>query len=54
MEEPQSLEQTIQTNITDLDLRKHLGESAYDDIIKYTELANVNSIYDLLPHDRSY
>jgi len=54
METPQSLEQTIQTNITDLDLRKHLGESAYDDIIKYNELANVNSIYDLLPHDRSY
>lgn len=53
-QEPQSLEQTIQTNITDLDLRKHLGESAYDDIIKYSELANVNSIYDLLPHDRSY
>jgi hypothetical protein len=49
-----SLEQTIQTNITDLDLRKHLGESAYDDIIKYNELADVNSIYDLLPHDRSY
>lgn len=48
------LEDTIKTNISDVDLRHHLGESAYDDIIKYSELGNVNSIYDLLPEDRSY
>ena len=50
------LEKQISTNITDLDLNRYFPETKSDNhhVIKYSELANVNSIYGLLPKDMSY
>jgi len=46
----------MRTNITDLDLKRYFPEtnSPRDNVIKYSELADVKSIYDILPTDRSY
>ena len=51
-----NLEQRIGTNITDLDLDRYFPETKTDNhhVIKYSEVANVASIYDLLPKDMSY
>ena len=50
------LEQRIRTNITDLDLNRYFPETKTDNhhVIKYSELADVKSIYDLLPKDMTY
>jgi hypothetical protein len=48
------LNKQLKTNITDEDLNRHLGLNAYNEIIKYSDLAGVNSIYDILPKDKSY
>jgi len=47
------LHQRMKTNITDLDLKRYFPETE-SNVIKYSELANVNSLYDLLPTDKSY
>jgi hypothetical protein len=46
----------MRTNITDLDLQRYFPEthSSRDNVMKYSELADVKSIYDILPTDRSY
>jgi hypothetical protein len=41
----------MRTDMTDLDLGRY-GFSP-DDVMKYSELADLNSIYDILPHERS-
>ena len=46
------LEQRIRTKITDLDIAKYFPET--NCILKYSELANLGSIYDILPKDMSY
>ena len=50
------LEKQIETNITDLDLNRYFPETKSDNhhVIKYSELADVKSIYDLLPKDMTY
>jgi len=50
------LEQRIATNITDLDLNRYFPETKSDNhhVIKYSELVDVKSIYDLLAKDMSY
>ena len=50
------LEQQIAKNITDLDLNRYFPETKTDNhhVIKYSELADVKSIYDLLPKDMTY
>ena len=47
----QDILRRMRTDMTDLDLERY-GFTP-DDIMKYSELADVNSIYDILPHDRS-
>jgi hypothetical protein len=46
----------MRTDMTDLDIQRYLPEtnSPQDNLMKYSELADVNSIYDILPYDRSY
>jgi len=46
----------MRTNITDLDLERYFPETNHykNNVIKYSELANYNSIEELLPKDRSY
>ena len=41
----------MRTDMTDLDLERY-GFSP-NDVMKYSELADLNSIYDILPHDNS-
>lgn len=41
-------------SLSDGDLRAYLGDDVDSHIIKYAELANYNTIEDLLPNDRSY
>ena len=41
----------MQTDMTDLDLERY-GFSP-EDVMKYSELVYINSIYDILPHDKS-
>ena len=50
------LEQQIAKNITDVDLNRYFPETKSDNhhVIKYSELADVASIYELLPKDMSY
>jgi hypothetical protein len=40
--------------ISDGDIRRHLGEDAINNVIKYSELKNYNNIEELLPTDKSY
>ena len=41
----------MRTDMTDLDLERY-GFSP-NDVMKYSELVYINSIYDILPHDKS-
>lgn len=41
-------------NISDSDLRRYFGSEIDSSVIKYSELANYNSIESLLPYDKSF
>jgi hypothetical protein len=48
------IKRKISTNITDQDITKYLGTDARENIIKYSDLANVSDIYEILPKPRCY
>ena len=46
----------MRTNITDLDLKRYFPETNLpnDNVIKYSELANIQSLDEILPQDKSW
>jgi hypothetical protein len=44
----------IGTNITDGDIRRYFGDGVESQILKYSDLANYNSIDELLPKPRDF
>ena len=52
--EEDELIKRINKSLTDGDLRRYLGGSVGDNIIKYSDLVNYNSITELLPKQKDY
>ena len=50
----QLLQQQIKEEITDSDLTRYFGKKDFKNIIKYSELANYNSIQQILPRNKSW
>ena len=50
----QKLQQQIKEEITDSDLTRYFGKRDFKNILKYSELANYNSIQQLLPRNKSW
>ena len=50
----QKLQQQIKEEITDNDLTQYFGKRDFKNIIKYSDLANYNSIQQLLPKNKSW
>ena len=46
----------MRTNITDMDLKRYFPKTNQpnDNVIKYSELANVQNLDEILPHDKSW
>ena len=55
-EKIETIRNRMRTNITDLDLKRYFPETNQpnDNVIKYSELANVQSLNEILPHDKSW
>ena len=55
-EKIETIRNRMRTNITDLDLKRYFPETNQpnDNVIKYSELANVQSLDEILPHDKSW
>ena len=56
MSSAKEIHKTMHKNITDLDLKRYLPEtnSPNDNVIKYSELADIDSLDEILPHDKSF
>ena len=50
----QKLQQQIKEEITDSDLTRYFGKRDFKNILKYSDLANYNSIQQLLPRNKSW
>jgi hypothetical protein len=48
------LKRQITEEITDTDLTRYFGKKDFKNVIKYSELANYNSIQQLLPRNKSW
>jgi hypothetical protein len=48
------LQKQIKEEITDTDLLRYFGQKDFKNIIKYSDLANYNSIQQLLPRNKSW
>ena len=55
-EKIETIRNRMRTNITDLDLKRYFPETNQpnDNVIKYSELANIQSLDEILPHDKSW
>ena len=50
----QKLQQQIKEEITDGDLTRYFGKRDFKNILKYSDLANYNSMQQLLPRNKSW
>ena len=55
-EKLETIQNRMRTNITDLDLKRYFPETnePNDNVIKYSELGNIQSLDEILPHDKSW
>jgi hypothetical protein len=52
--DPTEIAEEIDDTTDTEDIRRHLGQEGVSNTIKYSTLAKYISIFDLLPHDKSY
>jgi hypothetical protein len=50
------IDDVMTSNITDLDIKRYFPETntPHDNLMKYSELADVQSLDEILPHDKSF